>query len=76
LEYAKAISIGTAPIENQNLIKYHGPKKMEKHWGYIMVTMLTMIKFVSELRQNCDFLRVLLFPPQITLAATMKLKYC
>jgi hypothetical protein len=26
-------------------IKYHGPKKMEKHWGYIMVTMLTMIKF-------------------------------
>ena len=41
----KAISIGTAPIENQNLIKYHGPKKMEKHWGYIMVTMLTMIKF-------------------------------
>ena len=35
-----------------------------------------VIKFVSDLRQVGDFLRVLRFPPKIKLTATIKLKYC
>ena len=35
-----------------------------------------VIKFVSDLRQVCGFVRVLQFPPPIKLTATMQLKYC
>ena len=35
-----------------------------------------VIKFVSDMRQICGFLRVLRFPPPIKLTATMQLKYC
>ena len=35
-----------------------------------------MIKFVSNLRQDGGFLRVLRFPPTIKLTATLQLKYC
>ena len=35
-----------------------------------------VIKFVSDLRQVCGFLRVLWFPPSIKLIATILLKYC
>jgi len=35
-----------------------------------------VIKFVSNLRQVCCFLRVLRFPPPIKLTATIYLKYC
>ena len=35
-----------------------------------------MIKFIGDLRQVGGFLRVLLFPPQIKLIATILLKYC
>ena len=34
-----------------------------------------VIKFVSDLRQVCGFVRVLQFPPPIKLTATMQLKY-
>jgi len=35
-----------------------------------------VIKFVSDLRQVCGFLRVPRFPPLIKLTVTKKLKYC
>ena len=35
-----------------------------------------VIKFVSEIRQVCGFLRVQWFPPPIKLTATIYLKYC
>ena len=34
-----------------------------------------VIKFVSDLRQVCGFLQVVLFPPPIKLTATKYLKY-
>ena len=35
-----------------------------------------VIKFLSDLRQVGDFLRVLRFPPPINLTAAILLKYC
>jgi hypothetical protein len=35
-----------------------------------------VIKFVSDLRLIGGFLRVFMFPPQIKLITTIKLKYC
>jgi hypothetical protein len=35
-----------------------------------------VIKFVSDLRQVSDFLRLLRFPPPIKLTATILPKYC
>jgi hypothetical protein len=35
-----------------------------------------VIKYVNDLRQVSDFLRVLRFPPPIKLTATIYLKYC
>ena len=35
-----------------------------------------VIKYVNDLRQVSDFLRVLRFPPPIKLIATIYLKYC
>jgi hypothetical protein len=35
-----------------------------------------MIKFVSDLRQVCGFLRVLRYPPPIKLTSTISLEYC
>ena len=47
------------------------PVHCEVYWIKLYV-----IKFVSDLRQDGGFLRVLLSPPPIKLTATIQLKYC
>jgi len=44
--------------------------------GEVYLIQLYVIKFVSDLRQVCGFIRVLLFPLPIKLTAMIKLKYC
>jgi hypothetical protein len=49
-------------IEYDNLYSVHGEVYSIQHY---------VIKFVSDLRQVCGFLRVLRVPPQIKLTATI-----
>ena len=44
--------------------------------GEVYLIQLYVIKFVSDLRQVCGFIRVLWFPLPIKLTAMIKLKYC
>ena len=44
--------------------------------GKVYLIQHYVIKFISDLRQVCGFLRVLQFPSSIKLTATILLKYC
>jgi hypothetical protein len=45
-------------------------------YGEVYSVQHYVIKFVSDLRQVCGFLRVIRFPPSINLTALILLKYC
>jgi len=60
-----AISAITTKLVSSNTV--HGEVFSIQHY---------VIKFVSDLRQVSDFLRILCFPPPIKLTAMIEQKYC
>jgi len=54
----------------------HKRCEFKSHSGEVYSIQHYVIKFVSDLRQDSGFLRVLQFPPPIKLTTKIYLKYC